>query len=142
MSIAAAASRARAGPATAWRRHLTALAIAAGAVLMLLAGDAAHMATIWWTSSTFNHCLLIVPIIAWLVWQRAPALAGLTPSVWPAGLAVVGAGIAGVDAGRCGWRVAVPACGAGDHAAGRRDDAARPRSSRARWPFPCSTRCS
>ncbi|HZF44279.1 MAG TPA: exosortase A [Sphingomonadaceae bacterium] len=92
MSIAAAASRARAEPATAWRRHLTALAIAAGAVLMLLAGDAAHMATIWWTSSTFNHCLLIVPIIAWLVWQRAPALAGLTPSVWPVGLAVVGAG--------------------------------------------------
>ena len=33
------------------------------------------MAAIWWTSSTFNHCLLIPPIIAWLVWQRLPRAA-------------------------------------------------------------------
>ena len=32
------------------------------------------MAAIWWNSSTFNHCLLIPPIIAWLVWQRLPEL--------------------------------------------------------------------
>ena len=29
--------------------------------------DALSMAAIWWDSSTFNHCLLVVPIIGWLV---------------------------------------------------------------------------
>lgn len=92
MSIVANTSLAASSPATSWRRHGGALAIAAGAVLLMLAGDAVHMATIWWTSSTFNHCLLIVPIIAWLVAQRAPVLAGIVPVVWPAGLLLVGAG--------------------------------------------------
>jgi len=92
MSIAASTSLAASRPATAWRRHGGALAMAAVAVLLMLAGDAAHMATIWWTSSTFNHCLLIVPIIVWLVAQRAPVLAGIAPVAWPAGLLLVGAG--------------------------------------------------
>lgn len=77
---------------TPWRRHLAALCFAGAAILIVFVGDAAHMATIWWTSSTFNHCLLIMPIIAWLVWQRAPAAALLSPSTWAPGLVLVGAG--------------------------------------------------
>lgn len=87
--VTAAATRAQDEP---WRRHSSALALAASALLLLFAADAAHMATIWWTSSTFNHCLLIVPIIAWLVWQRTPVLARMRPSTWPPALACVGAG--------------------------------------------------
>ncbi|WP_373458584.1 hypothetical protein [Sphingomonas faeni] len=29
----------------------------------------------WWTSTTFGHCLFIGPVIAWLVWQRRAELA-------------------------------------------------------------------
>jgi exosortase A len=78
--------------AEGWRTHLLALGIAAGAILALFASDAAGMARIWWNSATFNHCLLIVPIIAWLVRQRLPELKALAPRAWAPGLALVGAG--------------------------------------------------
>jgi len=78
-----------------WRAHLVALAAAVAAILILFHRDAAHMATIWWTSSTFNHILLIPPILAWLVWQRRAELALLRPSVWWPPLLLVAAGAAG-----------------------------------------------
>jgi exosortase A len=78
-----------------WRPHLTALAAATAAILLLFHRDAAHMATIWWTSSTFNHVLLIPPLLAWLVWQRLAELKALQPSAWPLALALVAAGAFG-----------------------------------------------
>jgi exosortase A len=75
-----------------WREHLLALVAAATAILLLFHRDAAHMAAIWWTSSTFNHVLLIPPVIAWMVWQRRPELARLTPAVWTPALAAVALG--------------------------------------------------
>ena len=95
MSVHAIVSARPTARTTGWRRHGAALALAATAVLALFARDAAHMATIWWTSSTFNHCLLIVPMIGWLVWQRAAVLRGVEPSTWTPGLLVVGAGAFG-----------------------------------------------
>jgi exosortase A len=71
---------------------LTALAVATLAILLLFHRDAIHMATIWWTSSTFNHVLLIPPILAWLVWQRRPELTQLTPAAWWPPLAAVALG--------------------------------------------------
>ncbi len=83
----------RAGPlASAWSRHIVALAMATAAILLLFAGDALDMARIWWTSATFNHCILVLPIIVWLVWQRLPDLRALAPRAWAPGLALVGAG--------------------------------------------------
>jgi exosortase A len=75
--------------------HLTALGAAVAVILLLFPRDAAHMATIWWTSSTFNHVLLIPPIVAWLVWQRRPELAQLRPSAWWPPLLLVAAGAFG-----------------------------------------------
>lgn len=95
MNAAAPALGRSPGKLAPWPRHLLALGAGAAGLLLLFARDAAHMATIWWTSSTFNHCLLIVPIIGWLAWQRAPALRALTPSIWVPGLAIVGAGAFG-----------------------------------------------
>ncbi|HEY0270646.1 MAG TPA: exosortase A [Sphingomonas sp.] len=68
--------------ASAWRRHLIALAAVAALILLFYRRDAAAIVTIWWTSSTFEHCLVILPIVGWLVWQRLPALAGVTPRGW------------------------------------------------------------
>lgn len=83
----------RADPAArAWHVHLTALGAAMAAILLLFARDAFDMARIWWTSATFNHCFLVVPIILWLIWQRLPDLKALAPRAWAPGLVLAGAG--------------------------------------------------
>jgi exosortase A len=79
-------------PASAWQRQLTVLSVAAGAILLLFWSDAADMVGIWWNSSTYNHCLLIPPLIFWLVRQRRAELIQLTPCVWQPGLALVALG--------------------------------------------------
>lgn len=84
--------------ADGWRSHLAALGLAVTALLALFARDVRDMATIWWTSSTFEHCLVILPIIGWLVWQRAAVLARVEPAGW-------GAPLLWVAAGALGWLV-------------------------------------
>ncbi|HMG47494.1 MAG TPA: exosortase A [Allosphingosinicella sp.] len=84
-----------AGAVSGWRRHLAGLALACGLIVALFVRDAIDVAAIWWNSSTFNHCLLIPPIIGWLVWQRLPQLRQLTPAAWWPGLILVGAGALG-----------------------------------------------
>lgn len=41
---------------------------------------------IWNNNVAFGHCLLIAPIIAWLVWQRRHYVMQVEPQVWPIGL--------------------------------------------------------
>lgn len=81
-------------PANQWQRSLQCLGAAWAGLLLLFWRDAADMGAIWWNSSTFNHCLLIVPILIWLVLQRRELLAELRPQPWwPALLyGAVGAG--------------------------------------------------
>lgn len=81
-----------AGRVSPWRVHLCALALVSTAILALFWRDAASMASIWWNSSTFNHVLLVPPIIFWLVWQRLPELARLRPAAWPGGLTLAAVG--------------------------------------------------
>jgi exosortase A len=78
--------------AALWRTHLSALALVAAALLLLFHRDLGDLVHIWWTSTTFGHCLFIVPVVAWLVWQRRAELARLTPQGWAPGLAIVAAG--------------------------------------------------
>jgi exosortase A len=85
-----------------WRPHLVALAAAAAGILLIFARDSADMVRIWFDSSTFNHCLLIPPIIAWLVWQRLPELRRLAPAAWAPGLALIGVGALGWLLGEAG----------------------------------------
>lgn len=75
-----------------WRGPLAILALLWVAIAALLAGDLTHMLGIWWGSSTYNHILLIPPLIAWLVAERARLIAPLRPSLrWPGTLALLGA---------------------------------------------------
>ncbi|HEX2812300.1 MAG TPA: exosortase A [Sphingopyxis sp.] len=79
---------------TRWQRHLAALAILSAVILAIFHADAADMISIWWHSSTFTHCLLMVPMIGWLVSQRAALLKPLTPAYWwPALVWMAGAGL-------------------------------------------------
>ncbi|WBH16280.1 exosortase A [Sphingomonas radiodurans] len=75
-----------------WRRHLIALALVAVVILLLFRRDLDDLLTIWWTSTTYSHCLFIAPVVAWLVWARRAELAQLQPQSWWPGLALVGAG--------------------------------------------------
>lgn len=75
-----------------WRAHLWALGIVAFAILALFFADVRAMVTIWWTASTFGHCLFVPLLIGWLVQQRLPGLRRLTPSVWWPGLVWLGGG--------------------------------------------------
>ncbi|MFC4291679.1 exosortase A [Sphingorhabdus arenilitoris] len=75
-----------------WRRSLLMLVGMWVGILLLFWRDAADMAVIWWTSSTFNHCLLILPILGWLVVMRKTELAALVPVTWWLPLLYVAAG--------------------------------------------------
>jgi len=77
----------------AWRAPLVQLALAALGLVALFFGEWSEMARQWWYSSTYNHILLIPPILAWLVWLRAPALAKLVPQAWWPGFALFAAGL-------------------------------------------------
>lgn len=78
-----------------WPRHVVGLGVVVAGLLALFARDAGDMAAIWWTSSTYEHCLVILPIVGWLVWQRAPVLAEVRPKAWALPLLWVAAGAFG-----------------------------------------------
>jgi exosortase A len=95
MSVAAIAPSAPAAHAkfdARWLRHAAMLAGVWTALLLLFRGDAIDLATIYWTNTTFGHCLFVAPVIVWLVWQRRAELAQVAPQGWAPGLAVVAAG--------------------------------------------------
>ncbi len=85
---------AKAGSAI-WMQHLRLLVLAAIAILTLFWRDALAMVDAWWNVSTYNHCLLIAPIIIWLVQQRREELAKITPTIWAPGLLWTGAASVG-----------------------------------------------
>jgi exosortase A len=80
---------------TLWRPHLTALALTVTLLIALFWRDGAAMAWTWWNSSTFTHCLFILPLVGWLIWMRKDEVAALTPRGWAPGLAFVALGALG-----------------------------------------------
>jgi len=75
-----------------WRRPLAALAVTAAALLLLFRGDVGDLAHLYWTNTTFGHCLFIAPVVGWLVWIRRTDLAALRPVSWAPGLLLVALG--------------------------------------------------
>ncbi len=73
---------------TPWRAALLRLAGAWLCLVSLFFSDWLAMADQWWNYSTYNHILLIAPIIGWLAWLRVPQLQRLSPSIWWPGLIV------------------------------------------------------
>ncbi|WP_346731896.1 archaeosortase/exosortase family protein, partial [Sphingomonas sp. GM_Shp_2] len=31
--------------------------------------DVVQLVGLWWTNTTYGHCLFILPVVGWLVWQ-------------------------------------------------------------------------
>lgn len=77
----------------AWRVPLTQLVLAWAGLIAFTWADWAEMAHQWWDVSTYNHILLIPPILAWLVGGRWAELVALRPQAWWPGLAWLGAGL-------------------------------------------------
>lgn len=78
--------------ATPWRDALVRLALVWVALILAFAGDWLMMAQHWWDSSTYNHILLVPPILAWLVSLRITELRKLVPVTWAPGLLIVAGG--------------------------------------------------
>ncbi|MBV8869031.1 MAG: archaeosortase/exosortase family protein, partial [Acetobacteraceae bacterium] len=59
--------------------------LAAGllALAALFHKEAAAAVTVWLGSTAYNHCLLVAPIAAYLVWDRRAALSGVAPRPMP-----------------------------------------------------------
>ncbi|WP_296611307.1 exosortase A [Sphingomonas sp.] len=91
-SVASAVPQAGTTISPTWRRPLAALAAAIAIILLMFGRDVAALAELYWTNTTFGHCLFIAPVVGWLVWIRRGELAQLTPQAWAPGLALVAAG--------------------------------------------------
>ncbi|CAN5161942.1 hypothetical protein BH10PSE13_BH10PSE13_02140 [soil metagenome] len=68
-----------ASPLTPWKRHVLLLAAMTALLAGLCRKDIAAILDIWQRTGAFHHCILIPPILAWLVWQRREVLAMLSP---------------------------------------------------------------
>ena len=77
--------------ADVWRRPLLRLLAVTLGLCALFARDGGDMVAIWTGDRTYNHCLLVGPVVAVLVWLRRRELARLTPGRWSAPLLWVGA---------------------------------------------------
>jgi exosortase A len=78
-----------------WRTAAIRLAGAWLALILVFLPDWTAMVDQWWNSSTYNHIVLVLAIVGWLVWQRWPQLRGLEPQGWsgaliPLALALLG----------------------------------------------------
>ena len=74
-----------------WRTTLIALPLAMGGVLLLYWQTYISIVSIWWRSETYAHGFLVVPISAWLVWNKRHKLAQLEPKPALSMLWVIGA---------------------------------------------------
>lgn len=72
-----------------WTLPLGATSCAILALLLLFASDVADMMGLWWNISTYQHCLFILPLVGWLLWQRRHEVAQVEPAGWLPGLALV-----------------------------------------------------
>lgn len=75
-----------------WRQYIMRVTLVIVALLLIFAQDVAGMAAIWWNVSTYTHCLFIMPLVGWLIWQRHDEIIALVPSSYTPGLVLVFSG--------------------------------------------------
>ena len=88
--------------ASPWVAALVRLSLAWAILFAVTFAEWREMAHQWWDIDTYNHVLLVPPILGWLVWLRHDELARITPAGWWPGLGWAGAGLAALIAGRAG----------------------------------------
>lgn len=73
----------------AWRKGAVWLGLCWCALIALFAADWAAMFDQWWNSSSYNHMLLVPPLVGWLIWQRWRELLRIEPQGFSPGLIAV-----------------------------------------------------
>jgi exosortase A len=76
-----------------WRASLAALGLAALALVLATLPSWGEMLHQWWNIDTYNHLLLVPPIIAWLVMLKSGELAKITPVPFAPGLLAIAAAL-------------------------------------------------
>lgn len=66
-----------------WRTAAGLLVLILVLTLWAFRDTAASLAAIWWRSETYAHGLLVVPVAAWLLWQRRDRVLRATPRAQP-----------------------------------------------------------
>jgi exosortase A len=103
MSIAHATASVPRAHSAAWPMALAMLGLGLLALGWSFAEEAQAAIGTWETSTAYNHCWLVLPVAAWLAWQRRDRLEGLQPEPMPlAVLAALGAATAWLAAERLG----------------------------------------
>lgn len=91
-AISAPRSGSTAAIPAVWRSAFTALGLGVLALVLLAAREWGEMVHQWWNIDTYNHLLLMPPIIAWLVMLKSGELGQITPrAFWPGLLVVIAA---------------------------------------------------
>ncbi len=88
--------------ASPWAPALMRISLAWAILFAVTFTEWREMAHQWWDIDTYNHVLLVPPLLGWLVWLRRDELGRITPTGWWPGLGWVGAGLAALIAGRAG----------------------------------------
>jgi exosortase A len=70
--------------ASSWRRLLWALGVGVLVLGALFPQETAAAVRTWVASTAYNHCFLVIPIVAYLLWDRRDSFAGVQPQPWPA----------------------------------------------------------
>jgi exosortase A len=73
---------------TEWRTAAWVLAVVLVGYGLAFWGTAAHTVATWQNSVAFNHGFLILPICAYLIWERRRRLTAVAPSPFPPALAL------------------------------------------------------
>lgn len=83
-SASALAPRGAATSASAWRPSVAAVAFGLVVLLAAFAETVTTTVTTWWNAASYNHGLIVVPVVLFLIWERRADLARLTPraSAW------------------------------------------------------------
>ena len=69
-----------------WLVHGLALGGLVALILVAFHDAVGAAIQVWWVSPTYSHCFLIVPIAAWLVWERRAILSDVAPNLEPRAL--------------------------------------------------------
>ncbi len=90
-------STARAAGLPTFLRSPVCGAVALGLAVMAAAyrPEITAAVTVWSTSTAYGHCWLVLPIVAWLLWERRAVLLAWTahPAIWPVVLTLPLAGL-------------------------------------------------
>jgi exosortase A len=68
-----------------------ALVVALLAVALLHADSLGELVQVWYRSVSYNHCFLVLPVAAWLIWRDRTRLDGVLLKPWMPGLLILAA---------------------------------------------------